>query len=82
MRNDAGAVEAEENGVGGLRENLAVEIAADQEDGHLFSDAAQVAMKKGHPPQRCPPRKEGKRERATAATTRRRPRRSRRWRRR
>jgi len=28
MGNDAGAVEAEENGVGGLGENLAIEIAA------------------------------------------------------
>jgi len=40
---DAGAVEAEENGVGGLRENLAVEIAADQEDRDLFRDAAAAA---------------------------------------
>ena len=40
MGNDAGAVEAEENGVSGLRENLAVEIAADQEDGNLFRNAA------------------------------------------
>jgi hypothetical protein len=39
-RNDAGAVEAEENGVGGLRENFAVEIVADQEDGNFFRDAA------------------------------------------
>ena len=43
MRNDAGAVEAEENSVGGLGENLAVEIAADQEDGDLFRDAAAAA---------------------------------------
>jgi hypothetical protein len=43
MGNDAGAVEAEENGVGGLGENLAVEIAADQEDGDLFRDAAAAA---------------------------------------
>jgi hypothetical protein len=41
--NDAGAVEAEENGVGGLGENLAVEIAADQEDGNLFRNAAAAA---------------------------------------
>ena len=40
MRNDAGAVEAEEDGVGGLREDFAVEIAADQEDGNFFRDAA------------------------------------------
>jgi hypothetical protein len=40
MGNDAGAVEAEENGVGGLGENLAVEIAADQEDGDFFRNAA------------------------------------------
>ncbi len=43
MGNDAGAVEAEEDGVGGLGENLAVEIAADQEDGDLFRDAAAAA---------------------------------------
>ena len=43
MGNDAGAVEAEENGVGGLGENLAVEIAADQEDGNFFRDAAAAA---------------------------------------
>jgi len=43
MGNDAGAVEAEENGVGGLGENLAAEIAADQEDGNLFRDAAAAA---------------------------------------
>lgn len=40
MRNDAGAVEAEKDGVGGLGENFAVEIAADQEDGNFFRDAA------------------------------------------
>ena len=40
MGNDAGTVEAEENSVGGLGENLAVEIAADQEDGNLFRNAA------------------------------------------
>jgi hypothetical protein len=40
MRNDASAVEAEENGIGGLGENLAVEIAADQEDGNFFRNAA------------------------------------------
>jgi hypothetical protein len=40
MRNDAGAVEAEEDGVGRLREDFAVEIAADQEDGNFFRDAA------------------------------------------
>jgi len=43
MGNDASAVEAEENGVGGLGENLAVEIAADQEDGDFFRDAAAAA---------------------------------------
>ena len=41
MRNDASAVEAEENGIGGLGENLAVEIAADQEDGNFFRNAAE-----------------------------------------
>jgi hypothetical protein len=40
MGNDAGTVEAEENGVGGLGEDFAVEIAADQEDGNLFRNAA------------------------------------------
>ena len=40
MGDDAGAVKAEEDGVGGLGENLAVEIAADQEDGNFFRDAA------------------------------------------
>ena len=43
MGNDAGAVEAEEHGVGGLRENFAVEIAADQEDGDFFGDASSDA---------------------------------------
>ena len=43
MGNDTGAVEAEENGVGGLGENLAGEIAADQEDGDFFRDAAAAA---------------------------------------
>jgi hypothetical protein len=39
MRNNASAVEAEEDGVGGLGENLAVEIAADQKDGNFFRNA-------------------------------------------
>ena len=43
LGNDAGAVEAEENGVGGLGEDFAVEIAADQEDGNLFRNAAAAA---------------------------------------
>ena len=43
MGNDARAVEAEENGVGGFRENLTVEIAADQEDGNFFRNAAAAA---------------------------------------
>ena len=43
MGNDAGAVEAEENGVGGLGEDFAVEIAADQEHGNLFRNAAAAA---------------------------------------
>jgi len=40
MGNDAGAVEAEEDGVGGLGENLAIKIAADQDDGDFLRDAA------------------------------------------
>jgi len=43
MGNDACAMEAEEDGVGGLGENLAVEIAADQEDGNFFRNAASDA---------------------------------------
>jgi hypothetical protein len=43
MGNDAGTMEAEEDGVGGFGENLAVEIAADQEDGNFFRNAASDA---------------------------------------
>ena len=43
LGNDAGAVEAEEDGFGGLRKNATVEIAADQEDGNFFRDAAAAA---------------------------------------
>ena len=43
MGNDAGAVEAEEDGIGGLGEDFAIEIAADQEDGNFFRDAASDA---------------------------------------
>src|SRR5580704_6925657 len=41
--NDAGTMEAEKEGVGGFRENFAVEIAADQEDGNFFRNAASDA---------------------------------------
>ena len=43
MRNDAGAVEAEEDGVGRLGKNFAVKIAADQKDGNFFRNAASDA---------------------------------------
>lgn len=43
MGNDAGTMEAEEEGVGGFGENFAVEIAADQEDGNFFRNAASDA---------------------------------------
>jgi hypothetical protein len=43
MRKDAGAMEAKEDGVGGLRENFAVVIAADQKDGNFFKNAASDA---------------------------------------
>ena len=39
---NAGAVKAEENGGGGLGENAAVQIAADEEDGNLFRDAGRA----------------------------------------
>jgi hypothetical protein len=40
---NAGAVEAKENGGGVLREDAAVEIAADEEDGDLLRDASAAA---------------------------------------
>jgi hypothetical protein len=40
---NAGAVKAEEDGSGGLGENAAVQIAADEEDGNFFRDAARAA---------------------------------------
>ena len=40
---DARAVEAEEDGLGGLGENAAVEIAADQDDGDFLRNAAAAA---------------------------------------
>ena len=40
---NAGAVEAEEDGGGGLGENAAIEIAADEQDGDLLRDASAAA---------------------------------------
>ena len=40
---DAGAVEAEEDGGGVLGEDAAIQIAADEEDGNFFRDASAAA---------------------------------------
>ncbi len=40
---DAGAVKAEEDGLCRLRENLAIQIAADEEDGKFIRNAAAAA---------------------------------------
>jgi hypothetical protein len=42
-REDAGAVKTEDDGFGGLGEDAAVQIAADEEDGNFFRDASAAA---------------------------------------
>ena len=42
-REDAGAVKAEDDGFGGLGEDAAIQIAADEEDGNFFRDASAAA---------------------------------------
>ena len=42
-REDAGAVEAEDDGLGGFGKDAAIQIAADEEDGNFFRDASAAA---------------------------------------
>ncbi len=40
---DAGAVKAEEDGIGGLGKDFAIQVAPDEEDGNYFRDASAAA---------------------------------------
>ena len=40
---DAGAVKAEEDGIGGLGKDFAIQVAPDEEDGDFFRDASAAA---------------------------------------
>jgi len=40
---DAGAVKAEKDGIGGLGKDFAIQVAPDEEDGNYFGDASAAA---------------------------------------